>query len=85
MAPGGLLALNLVTGSGHRRMQSQTRQILREAFPIVRSLTTSESMNEVLVAGAAVATRSQLAPFDAAFDNWRDRMFWDRIAVRKLS
>jgi len=85
VAADGLLALNLVTGSGHRRMQSQTRQILRETFPVVRSLTTSESMNEVLVAGAEVATRSRLAPFDAAFDDWRDRMFWERIDVRKLS
>lgn len=85
VAPGGLLAVNLVTGSGHRRMQSHTRKILREAFPVVRSLKTSESMNEILAAGAQVATRSRLEPYDAAFTDWRDRMFWERIDVRKLS
>jgi spermidine synthase len=84
VAPGGLLAVNLVTGSGHRAMQSHTRSILREAFPVVRSLTTSESMNEVLAAGEAVATRRRLDVHDAAFHDWRDRMFWERIAVRKL-
>jgi spermidine synthase len=84
VAPGGLLAVNLVTGSGHRAMQSHTRNILREAFPVVRSLTTSESMNEVLAAGEAVATRRRLDAHDAAFHDWRDRMFWERIAVRKL-
>jgi spermidine synthase len=85
VAPGGLLAVNLVTGSGHRTMQSHTRKILREAFPIVRSLKTAESMNEILAAGAAVATRSRLDAYDEAFDEWRDRMFWQRIDIRKLS
>jgi spermidine synthase len=84
LAPGGLLAVNLVTGSGHRRMQSHTRKILLDAFPVVRSLKTSESMNEVLTAGQSVATRQRLDPYDAAFHDWRDRMYWERIDVRKL-
>jgi spermidine synthase len=85
VAPGGLLAVNLVTGNGHRTMQSHTRKILLNEFPVVRSLKTSESMNEILVAGDAVATRSQLDAYDDAFHNWRDRMFWERIDIRKLS
>ncbi len=85
IAPGGLLAVNLVTGAGHRRMQSLTRKILRESFPRVRSLTTAESMNEILVAGAAVATRPQLAEYEDAFPDWRDRMYWNRVAVRGIS
>lgn len=84
MAPGGLLAVNLVTGAGHRTMQSLTRKILSEAFPVVRSLTTEAGMNEVLVAGEAVMTRRQLDPYDEVFKDWRDRMYWDRVAVRRI-
>jgi spermidine synthase len=85
VAPGGLLAVNLVTGSGHRTMQSLTRKILRESFPRVRSLTTAESMNEVLVAGDEVATGPQLEAYGETFQEWRDRMYWDRIKVRRIS
>jgi spermidine synthase len=83
--PGGVLAVNLVTGAGHRKMQSLTRQILRDAFPKVRRLTTPAGMNEVLVAGEAVATRPQLDAYQEIFRDWRDRMFWDRIEVRRIS
>ncbi|MES2438434.1 MAG: fused MFS/spermidine synthase [Verrucomicrobiota bacterium] len=85
IAPGGLLAVNLVTGAGHRTMQSLTRKILRESFPRVRSLTTAESMNEILVAGEAVATRPRLDGYDGTFADWRDRMYWNRVAVRRIS
>lgn len=85
IAPGGLLAVNLVTGTGHRTMQSLTRKILCESFPRVRSLTTVEGMNEVLVAGDAVATGRQLMPYRAAFQNWRDQMYWDRVKVARIS
>ena len=85
VAPGGLLAVNLVTGTGHRTMQSLTRKILCEAFPQVRSLRTAEGMNEVLVAGAAVATRRQLDPYTDSFSDWRDRMYWNRVEVRRIS
>ncbi len=84
MAPGGLLAVNLVTGEGHRTMQSLTRKILSEAFPVVRSLRTPEGMNEVLVAGDAVATGRQLEPYNELFQDWRDRMYWDRVTVRRI-
>lgn len=85
VAPGGLLAVNLVIGKGHRAMQSHTRRILSAEFPIVRSLRTSESMNEVLVAGDTVGSASQLAPYEDAFTDWRDNMFWRRIECRKIS
>lgn len=84
-APGGVLAVNLVTGAGHRTMQSLTRKLLCGAFPMVRSLTTEDGMNEVLAAGNEVATEGRLGVYQQRFDNWRDRMFWDRIKVRKLS
>lgn len=84
VAQGGLLAVNLVTGEGHRTMQSLTRKILRETFPQVRSLKTIEGMNEVLVAGDAVATRKQLDDYATLFTRGRDPQYWDRITVRKI-
>ena len=85
MAPGGVLAVNLVTGAGHRAMQSLTRRVLRENFPVVRTITSAEAMNEVLVAGDFVATESRLAVCNDAFPEWRDKMFWDRLKVRRIS
>jgi spermidine synthase len=84
MNPDGLLAVNLVTGGGHRAMQSLTRRILREAFPVVRSLKSAEAMNEVLVAGHHVATPVRLRGYTPAFDDWRDLMYWDRLELRKI-
>ena len=84
LAPGGLLALNLVTGPGHRAKQSATRKNLAARFPRVRALTTEESLNEILVAGDDVAPGSRLEAHTASFADWRDRMFWCRIKVRKL-
>jgi len=85
VAPGGVLAVNLVTGAGHRAMQSLTRRVLCDAFPVVRSLTSAAAMNEVLVAGAAVATRRRLAPYADAFADWRDRDYWQRLEVRRIA
>jgi spermidine synthase len=84
VAPGGLLAVNLVTGKGHRTMQSHTRRTLNAAFPEVRSLRTSESLNEVLVAADRVASPRTLSGYSECFTDWRDRMYWRRIDCRKL-
>jgi spermidine synthase len=85
MTPGGLLAANLVTGPGHRTMQSLTRKFLSENFATVRSLRTPEGMNEVLVAGEQVATRKQLDRYGESFPEWRDRVYWERIEARRIS
>lgn len=85
VAPDGLLAVNLVTGAGHRSMQSLTRRILREHFPVVRTIQSSDAMNEVLVAGQSVATGRWLEAYSDAFPEWRDRMFWGRLAVKRIS
>jgi hypothetical protein len=66
-------------------MQSLTRRVLREAFPVVRSLKSAEAMNEVLVAGDFVATKPRLAAYDNAFPEWRDRIYWDRLEVQRIS
>lgn len=84
LRPGGIFASNLVIGSGHRNCQIATRKALLEHFSCVRSLRTQESMNEVLVAGENVATEKVLEGHLADFSDWRDRMCWKRIDVRKL-
>ncbi len=84
VAPDGLLAVNLVTGKGHRSMQSFTRKVLRENFKTVRSLATPESMNEVLVAAPKIAPLSRLDEFSTGFQNWRDKMYWNRIKLRRV-
>ncbi len=85
VAPGGVLGVNLVTGAGHRGMQSLTRRILREQFPVVRTIRSANAMNEVLVAGDSVATGRRLDGYADAFSDWRDRMYWDRLNVRRIS
>ncbi len=84
VAPGGVLAVNLVTGAGHRTMQSLTRSVLREHFPEVRSITSRDAMNEVLVAGGKVATARRLQDHLGGFTDKRDRMFWNRLKVTKI-
>lgn len=84
MAPGGVLAVNLVTGEGHRTMQSLTRRVLREAFPVVRTIKSPEAMNEVLVAGDSVATKRRLEEYADAFPEWRDRVYWERLELRRI-
>jgi spermidine synthase len=84
VAPGGLLAVNLVTGAGHRTMQSLTRRVLRDAFPVVRSILSAQAMNEVLVAGDFVATKRRLDAHSGVFNHWRDRDYWDRLEVRRI-
>ena len=85
LAPGGILALNLVTGAGHRAKQTATRKRLSGLFPTVRSITTPDSLNEVLAAGENIATATRLTDFTDQFTDWRDRMYWKRIRIRKLS
>lgn len=85
VAPGGVLAVNLVTGEGHRTMQSLTRRVLRESFAVVRTVRSTVAMNEVLVAGESVATGGCLAGYKDGFSDWRDRDCWNRLAVRRIS
>jgi hypothetical protein len=85
MAPGGVLAVNLVTGAGHRAMQVATRRVLREEFGEVRTIRSEEAMNEVLVAGEAVARRRRLREYVEMFRDRRDRAYWDRLELRRLT
>lgn len=85
VAPGGHLAVNLVTGSGHRTMQSDTRRLLKERFGMVKSLTTPGGMNEVLVAGERVEGMWRLAGFTSEFPDAEDRGYWELLAIRRIS
>jgi spermidine synthase len=84
IAPGGALAVNLVTGKGHRAMQSLTRRVLTAHFPSVRAIKSPEAMNEVLVACDAVATRRRLIPYRERFNDWRDCAYWERLSVQAI-
>jgi len=82
VAPGGHLAINLVTGHGHRTVQSHTRRMLRENHAAVKSLTTPGGMNEVLVAGDQVEGIRRLRNHTSAFPGNKDRHFWNLISMR---
>ena len=84
VAPGGVLAVNLVTGPGHRTAQSSTRRLLRDSFPEVRSVTSPAALNEVLVAGRTVATGRRLRDRADSFADAADRGHWRKLAVRRL-
>lgn len=85
LKPGGLLLANLVNGAGHRAVQIRTRAAFRAAFPVVRSVTTPESLNETLVGGAEVLAASALAPWESRFADATDRKLWQRLKVRRLT
>lgn len=84
VAPGGVLAVNLVTGPGHRAAQSSVRRLLCDNFSEVRSVTSPEALNEVLVCGEVVATASRLGKWTDSFPEARDRAYWRKIAVRRI-
>jgi spermidine synthase len=85
LAPGGVLLANLVNGPGHRSMQIRTRAAFREGFPVVRSVTTPESMNETLVGGRDILPVSALAAWERSFPESSDRKLWKKIRVRRLT
>jgi spermidine synthase len=84
IAPGGVLAVNLVTGPGHRTMQSATRRILRASFTELRTVKSPAAMNEVLVAGETVATASRLRRWEKSFAEAADRAHWRKMTVCRI-
>jgi spermidine synthase len=84
LKPGGLVLANLVNGPGHRTIQTRTRSAFRQAFPLVRTVTTPDSRNETLVGGDS-ATRSALDVWEDRFPDSFDRRLWRRIKVRKFA
>lgn len=84
VAPGGVLAVNLVTGPGHRATQSAIRRILCHSFPEVRTVRSPGAMNEVLVAGQSVGTVRRLRQWATLFPEPGDRACWRKMSVRRI-
>lgn len=84
VAPGGLLVVNLVTGYGHRALQSDFRRLFRHQWPEARSVTTPLGMNEALTAGENVLGRRALGHWRTHWKLAQDRAHWDRLKVRRL-
>jgi spermidine synthase len=84
VSPGGLFIANLVTGRGHRRLQSAFRAFFRATFPCVRSVTTPAGANEALVGGAGVLSGRSLGSWRGRLASDRDRSLWQRIRVRRF-
>jgi spermidine synthase len=84
LAKGGVLAANLVTGTGHRAMQSRIRRLFEAGFPVVRSVTTPDSLNETWAGGEGVAGARALRAWVGCFGERRDRELWRRIRVRRI-
>jgi spermidine synthase len=84
LKPEGVVVANLITGRGHRRMQTAVRRSFLKAFPVVRKVTTPWSWNEILVGGERVASGKSLVEWGAEFPHPNDRRFWRALEVKKL-
>lgn len=83
LKPQGIFAANLVTGAGHRRVQTEFRRFFRENFPEVRSITTAASQNECLVGGPQLFPWKDLLPLASAFPNDTDYTHWRGLRGRR--
>lgn len=84
LARDGLFGANLVTGAGHRRVQSAFRKFFTAHFPEVRSITTPESLNECLIGGAALRPWREVRALAARFPGDSDYTFWRLLRARRL-
>jgi spermidine synthase len=84
LAPGGLFVANLITGAGHRKMQSAFRRFFQATFPVVRSITTPLSLNETLVGGTDVCPPALLQPYRHLWPTRQDRRYWSDLRCRRI-
>lgn len=84
VAPAGALVVNLVTGAGHRKLQSDYRGWFRGHFAESRGLTVPDSRNEILVGGNSLLGKRSLGPWAGCFSHRDDRKKWGEIQVRKI-
>ena len=84
LKPGGILCTNLVTGSGHRSVQSKTRKAFKRAFLEVRSIVPPDSHNETLVGGKALAPPSSYTGRLPELPTPYDRAKWSQLCTRRL-
>ena len=83
IAPGGIFAVNLVTGAGHRRMQSAFRSFFDEQFPEVRSITTPGSLNECIIGGDSLTPWKDIRAQAVSFPSDRDYTYWRELRCRR--
>ncbi|MBP7948038.1 MAG: fused MFS/spermidine synthase [Verrucomicrobiales bacterium] len=84
LASGGVFVANLVTGPGHRTMQSAFRRFFRSTFPCVRSVAAPHSLNESLAGGDALSPPSVLHPYHHLWSHRRDRTLWQQLRCRRI-
>jgi spermidine synthase len=84
-APGGLFAVNLVVGKGHRTMQSAFRTFFRSHFSAVRSITTPASLNETLVGGPTLRPWKEVRLLEQTFPQATDRRYWHILRARTMA
>lgn len=82
--PHGIVVANLVTGPGHRKVQSAARREFLARFPVVKSVTTPACWNECIVGGVSLEGAARLRTAHAALSHPTDRALWDRLSVRRL-
>ena len=82
--PDGIFAANLVTGAGHRVVQTEFRRFFRENFAEVRSVTTQASQNECLIGGPVLRPWKELPLLAQAFPNDTDYTHWRGLRARRL-
>lgn len=85
LKPDGILLANLVTGSGHRRVQQRVRSAFKRHFKRVRRIKAWKGFNETLVGGPTTrAPRSRLKEFTGKLTDPRDLTAWDALKVSKV-
>jgi spermidine synthase len=85
LAPAGIFVANLVTGPGHRKMQSAFRRFFRETFAQVRSVAAPNSLNESLAGGGALCTPSILSAYRYFWRHPRDQHWWRQLKCRTIN
>ncbi|MFT5122514.1 MAG: spermidine synthase [Kiritimatiellia bacterium] len=84
LKPQGILCTNLVTGAGHRNVQTKTRKAFKRHFTEVRSITPPESHNETLIGGEVLGPVTQYVQRLAELPAPYDRAKWSELDTRRL-
>lgn len=82
--PGGVVVANLITDVGHAAVRRRTRAAFKARFASVRTVKPPRGLNEVIVGGPSVLSKSALTGYAGAFPDAEDKKLWRRLSVRKL-
>ena len=84
LKPDGVAAINLITGRGHRAVQSAARAAMRRAFAQVVSIRPPDSLNETLAGARRLLPAAVLRRAAGRFDHYRDQADWRALSARRL-